>query len=117
MTEQTPTNRPAYEVTPDDKLWAALAYIFTPLVPILLMLLEDKKERPFLKAHGAQSLVFGIVLVVYYSISSVLTALLIGCAMLLLGLFLQFYWAYKAYQGELINIPVITDFVKNQGWA
>jgi uncharacterized membrane protein len=29
----------------------------------------------------------------------------------------MWYWAYKAYKGELITIPVVTDFVKNQGWA
>ena len=27
------------------------------------------------------------------------------------------YWGIKAYQGEHVNIPVITDLVKNQGWA
>lgn len=117
MTEQTPMNQPAYEVSQDDKLWAALAYVFTPLVSILLMVLEDKKDRPFLKAHAAQSLVLGVVLVIYYAISSALAVLLIGCAMFILGIFLQLYWAYKAYQGQLINIPVITDFVKKQGWA
>lgn len=41
------------EVTSDDKLWALLAYIFSPLVPIILMLMEDKKNRPFIKAHNA----------------------------------------------------------------
>jgi uncharacterized membrane protein len=29
----------------------------------------------------------------------------------------QIYWGYKAYQGEYVTIPVVTDFVKNQGWA
>jgi uncharacterized membrane protein len=31
--------------------------------------------------------------------------------------FIMLWWAYKAYKGEMINIPVVTDFVKNQGWA
>ena len=35
--------------TDDDKLWALLAYVFSPLVPIIIFLMEDKKERPFLK--------------------------------------------------------------------
>jgi uncharacterized membrane protein len=111
------SEQPAFEITQDDKLIAALGYVFTPLVPIIILLMEDKKERPFIKAHNMQTLVLGIVLIVYYTISSILTAFLIGCGMLLLGLIVQLYWAYKAYQGELINIPVITDFVKNQGWA
>ncbi|HEX9595901.1 MAG TPA: DUF4870 domain-containing protein, partial [Anaerolineales bacterium] len=48
-------------VTSDDKLWAALAYVFTPLVPIILLLIEDKKNRPFIKEHNMQALVWGIV--------------------------------------------------------
>jgi len=27
------------------------------------------------------------------------------------------YWGFKAYQGEYVVVPVITDFVKKQGWA
>ena len=27
------------------------------------------------------------------------------------------YWAYQAYQGQDIRIPMITDFIHNQGWA
>jgi hypothetical protein len=50
------------EVTSDDKLWALLTYVFTPLVPIIILLMEDKKNRPFLKAHNAQALFLGIIL-------------------------------------------------------
>jgi hypothetical protein len=31
--------------------------------------------------------------------------------------FYQLYLAYQAYQGQTINIPIITDFCKNQGWS
>ena len=27
------------------------------------------------------------------------------------------YWAYQAYQGQSVNIPVVTNFIKQQGWA
>lgn len=37
----------------DDRLMAALAYIFSPLVPIIFLLLDDKKNRPFIRAHNA----------------------------------------------------------------
>ncbi|OGO19024.1 MAG: hypothetical protein A2Z14_14210 [Chloroflexi bacterium RBG_16_48_8] len=101
--------------TSDDKLFAALAYVFSPLVPIIILFLEDKKNRPFIRAHNVQALVAGIVLAVILSILTVIT-----CGVGLLGWFvwlLMLYWAYKAYQGEYINIPLITDFVKGQGWA
>ena len=52
------------DVSSDDKLWAALAYVFSPLVPIVLMLMEDKKNRPFIRSHNAQALVLGIITII-----------------------------------------------------
>ena len=114
MTEQQIPEQPVSDVTQNDKLLAALAYIFTPIVSIILLLLEDKKDRPFIKAHNVQALVFGVV---YYLIVSILSFAVVGLCLIPVGIILQLYWAYKAYQGEMVNIPVITDFVKNQGWA
>lgn len=94
------------EVTSDDRLWAALAYVFSPLVPIILMFMEDKKNRPFIKAHNAQALILGIL--------TVLTSAM--CVGLLIWLY-QLFCAYKAYQGEYVEVPVITNLAKNQGWA
>jgi uncharacterized membrane protein len=37
------------------------------------------------------------------------------CVPLLWLVFL--YWAYQAYQGQMVNIPVVTNFIKGQGWA
>jgi uncharacterized membrane protein len=28
-----------------------------------------------------------------------------------------FYWAYLAYQGQIVNIPILTDFARKQGWV
>ncbi len=100
------------EVTSDDKLWAALAYAFSPLIPILLLLMADKKDRPFIKAHNVQALVTGLVVWVVVGVISPFT-----CGISLLGWVVMFYLAYQAYQGNTITIPVISDFVKNQGWA
>lgn len=94
------------EITSDDKLWAALTYVFAPLVPIILMLMEDKKNRPFLKAHNAQALILGII-----------TLVTSGFCVGILVWFYQLFLAYKAYQGEYVEVPVITNFVKGQGWA
>jgi hypothetical protein len=27
------------------------------------------------------------------------------------------YWGIQAYNGKMVEIPVITNFVKQQGWA
>jgi uncharacterized protein len=94
------------EVTSDDKLWALLAYIFSPLVPIIIMVMEDKKNRPFLKAHNAQALILGIIAVITSSFC-------IG----ILVWFYAIYLGFQAYNGKLVEIPVITNFCKGQGWA
>lgn len=102
------------EVTSDDKLWALLAYLFSPIVPVLILLMEDKKNRPFIKYHNMQALLVGAV--------NVLIAVLLGwlvfplCINTILTIAL-IYWAIKAYQGEMFTIPVVTDFMQKQGWA
>jgi uncharacterized protein len=101
------------EVTSDDKLWALLAYLLTPLIPIIIMLMEDKKNRPFLKAHNGQALVIGVIQIILWSLSFTCITGIIALVILVA----QIYWAVQAYQGNLVTIPVITDFVKNQGWA
>ena len=112
MTEEV-VNQMDPNVTDDDKLWTALAFVFTPLVPIILLLMDDKKDRPFIKFHNMPALLFGIV---WYVVAGVLSAVIIGLCMFPVGLVLQLFWAYKAYQGEYVEIPLLTDFVKNQGW-
>jgi len=99
------------EITSDDKLWVLLAYVLSPLVPIIILLLEDKKNRPFIKAHNTQALVLGVISVV---IGIVLSWTV--CVPLALWVYM-IYLGIQGYQGQYVTIPVITDFVKNQGWA
>ena len=94
---------PMSDVTSDDKLWAALSYALSPIVPIIILLMPDKKDRPFIKAHNAQALVLGII-------TAVTSAFCIG----ILVWFYQLYCAYLAYQGQLIEIPLISNMVKSQ---
>ena len=112
----TTTNVSTPEVTSDDKLWGMLAYLLNPIVPIIALLMEDKKNRKFVKYHSVQALAYWVVLFVLSSILSVIT-LGIGGIILGIGAFvLWILWSVKAYQGEWINIPVITDFCKKQNW-
>ncbi len=97
---------PMGEVTSDDKLWGLLIYVFSPLTPIIVLLMADKKDRPFIKAHNIQALILGIIAVVTSSF----------CVGILVW-FYQVYLGFQAYNGKQVVIPVISDFVKNQGWA
>jgi uncharacterized membrane protein len=102
------------DVTNDDKLWALLAYVIPVIVPIIILIMEDKKNRPFLKAHTMQALIWGIA---YSLIGGVTSALFIGLCILPVCWIISIYWGVQAYQGKYVTIPLLTDFVKKQGWA
>jgi uncharacterized protein len=102
------------EVTSDDRLWAFLSYLLSPLIPIVILLVEDKKDRHFIKAHYMQALVLGLVNVVVSVILG--PTIILSCAPLIIWL-VMVYWGIQAYQGRYVTIPVITEFVKNQGWV
>jgi uncharacterized membrane protein len=99
--EELMSQAPMSDVTSDDKLWAALAYVFSPLVPIIILLMADKKDRPFIKAHNTQALVLGIVTIVTSTF----------CVGILIW-FYQLYCGYQAYQGNLVEIPLISGMFK-----
>ncbi len=105
---------PMSDVTSDDKLWSLLTYIFTPLVPIIIMLMEDKKNRPFIRSHNAQALVVGIINLIIGIFLS--WTLILACVPLIIW-FVCIYWGIQAYNGKHVEIPVISNWVKSQGWA
>lgn len=98
---------PMSDVSQDDKLWAALGYLI-PLIALIVLFMEDKKSRPYIKFNAVQSLVATVVL-------SILSTVTCGFGAVLFLIVL--YWAYQAYQGQDVRIPFISDFIRNQGWA
>jgi uncharacterized membrane protein len=107
---------PSADVTSDDRLWALLAYIFTPIIPIVILLMPEKKERPFLKVHNIQALALGVVEVVVNIILSILSLGFLGCVVGLVFLAINIYFGVQANSGKIFEIPVITNFVRQQGW-
>ncbi|NLG99913.1 MAG: DUF4870 domain-containing protein [Chloroflexi bacterium] len=104
------------DVTSDDRLWALLAYILTPLVPVIILFLEDKKNRPFIKAHNSQALALGVVEFALNIIASIISFGLLGCILGIAFLAINIYYGVKAYNGATFEIPVLTNFVRQQGW-
>ncbi len=106
------------EITSDDKLWGLLSYVLAPIVPIIILFWEEKKNRPFLKAHLWQALVAGIVEIVISAILGVIP--FVQCIAPFVGLAIwvvMIYYGLQAFNGKTFTIPVISDFVKNQGWG
>ncbi len=101
------------DVTSDDRLWAMLAYILTPLVPIIILLMPDKKDRPFIKAHNGQALVLGVI---EWVINFLLSFVVIGCVTSIITLAVNIWLGIRANRGEMIEIPYLSNFVRQQGW-
>ncbi len=98
----------ADEITQDDKLWSLLSWIIWPL-GIVALLMEDKKNRPFVKHNAVQSVALGAVA---WGSSVIGIGLCVGPLAFIYAIFL----GIKANGGEWVTVPVITDFCKNQGW-
>jgi uncharacterized protein len=98
---------PSSDITSDDKLWALLGYL-VPIIPIIVLLMEDKKNRPFIRFHAFNSLALLVLEVVLGAV----TAGILGCLIWIYAIYL----GVMAYQGKWTPIPVLTDFMKKQGW-
>ena len=100
------------DITDNDKLMAAICYPISFIVSAVILLSESMKVRPFQKFHAVQAIAFDVVLWVIVVILAPFT-----CG-LSFFLWLATFWpAYKAYKGEYVEIPVITDFIRKQGWV
>jgi uncharacterized membrane protein len=102
------------DVTSDDKLWAALGYPIV-IVAIIVLFMEEKKARPFIKFHAVQAIALNIAVFIVGTLVSVLTLGIGGLCFPLLWIALL-YPAYLAYQGKSFEIPVVTPFLRNQHW-
>ncbi len=105
---------PAVEPTLDDRRWALLAYLFTPVTPLLLLMIAGARERPFVRPHLYQALALGVVQVALLILGP-FTFCISTVAFLLLYVAL-IYWGMRAYNGEAFEIPLVTQYMREQGW-
>jgi len=124
---QGSSNPPSGDVTENDRLMALLAYIIGVIVPIIILVSEENKNRPFQRYHAIQSLglwvassIYSVVACIAYFVLTTITLGILGVCLwilFLLPLVPVILYGIKAYQGEWVVIPVVTDFIKGQGWA
>ncbi|MBT6047347.1 MAG: DUF4870 domain-containing protein [Candidatus Scalindua sp.] len=116
MTEEPIQAEPVFNITDDDKLWAMLGYMpfIGAIVAILALIMEDKKTRPYIKFHAVQSLSLHVLNGI---ISGILSFVIIGVCTGILGILYMIFIGVKAYQGENVEVPFVTQFIKDQGWA
>jgi uncharacterized membrane protein len=126
MAEEKEVKVPVEEITNEDKMMGLLSYIIQIIVPLIILLTETMKVRKFQRYHAIQSLGLSAVSIIYsilacivYSVLSALTGGLGACCLwilFLLPLIPAVYYGILAYQGQYCEIPVLTDFMVNQGW-
>ena len=124
------------EASQDDKLIALLSYvtqIVIPLImPIIVLLSESSKKRPFQRYHAIQSLALSLLFFAIAAAATIGTGIiqvvpligqLVGLLMLCLmpiGWFMAvialLYYGYQAFQGKRFAIPGLTSMLRDQGW-
>ena len=124
----------------DDRLIAMLSYVtqllLPVIMPIIVLLSESSKTRPFQRYHAVQSLALVLVFWVIYLVAGMaltifqfipvlgwllgwLAGLVFFCLTpmyFVAGIGLLMYYGYQAYQGRRFAIPGLTSFLKDQGW-
>ncbi|MCB0046618.1 MAG: DUF4870 domain-containing protein [Caldilineaceae bacterium] len=124
------------DATDNDRLIAMLCYvsqILLPLImPLIVLISESSKRRPFQRYHAVQSLA---LLLTFIGISIVgligsailqivpLVGTLFGLLLLcltpifgLMALIALLYYGLQAYNGKRFAIPGLTSFLRRQGW-
>jgi uncharacterized membrane protein len=114
-------NAPTGDVTDNDRLLAALSYPI-PIVAIVILLVQEMKDRPFQRYHAVQALAVNVVLwlaiTILGCVLGVISAFVGGlCGFVPAILWLvTLYWAYEAFQGKYLTIPYLTEFLQRQNW-
>jgi uncharacterized membrane protein len=108
MSEQMYT--PPTDVTQDDKTMALLSYIFPLIVPLIVLLSENRKNRPIQRLHAVQSLTLTVI-------SIIVSITVIGACLSPVLYVWGIVVGVNAYQDKQMAIPFVSDFVKKQGWV
>lgn len=112
--QNAPLAQPVGEQSSDDKLFSAVAHALSffegGLVGPLIIYLLKKDESEFVAFHSLQSLYFGLAFFV-------LTLVTCGFgAILLVWPYLGFeaYAAWKAYEGEWYELPLVGKYAREK---
>jgi hypothetical protein len=120
-------------VTDDDRLlsmlsWLSMAVFSLPIVPFILLLSENTKNRSYQRYHAVTGLLFYAAAVVYELLAGTVFGILMTVPLVNLATCLclwviffvphaiALYYAFKAYGGKRIDLPYLTAFGRRQGW-
>lgn len=127
-----PAASAATTTSDDDRLMAALAWLSMvilqlPVVSLVLLLVEPNRTRAFQRYHSVTSILFWVAALAYEILAGIAYTIL-GFLTLTCGFFclwpillvphaLALYYAFQAYNGKQVEIPVLSEFAKGQSWV
>lgn len=104
--------RLANQTTPDQRIAAALGYLFTPMVP--LVALRGDVEDPFVRKHARQALLWAVpfllllaamIVVMIVAIRRDILFVCLSPFVFLLPFCPGAYWARRVYFGDDVTLP------------
>ena len=121
-----PAPQQQFTLNDNDRVVAALGYVFW-IVAVVMLILDDTKRKPLLRDHAVQGIGFAVVSIVYGFLATFIyiCAVIISFGILAFFLWVIFlvpvlvgaYFGYLAYTRDgLVEIPLLTDFMAEQGW-
>lgn len=120
MAGPAPTPNPGTGLAPN--VAGALSYLLGPITGVLFLVLE--KGSSFVRFHAMQSIVFGVLWIIFWIALSVISGLvpvlgwiagfLISAVAGLGGLVLWLLLMWKAYQGQEWELPIAGPIARKQ---
>lgn len=95
----------------DDKILYIFAYFLTFISGIICLVIAPNNKR--LRLHSFQAIILGVIMIIVAVIGAV--TFFFGFIFSLINLLIWLYGlyvGYKAYMGEDMTIPVVTDLAK-----
>lgn len=105
-----PPQMPPQPAAPDDstgRVLAALGYVFW-VIALIALLIDPYKNVRFVRFHAVQALGLGIAV---WAIGAALP--IVGWIAAIAGFIYQIYLAVKAWNGEMVEVPVVYNLVKS----
>jgi len=109
-----------------NRVLGALCYLLSPLVSIIVLIVDSLKNDRFLQFHAIQAIGFAVAVFVYsilasivYTVGTTVTLGLAGCVLWVLFFLPAIPWLYYTYlasQDKYFEIPWLTAFMVRQGW-
>ena len=103
-----------------ERLAAALAYVLTPVIPLVL-LAGSAKDNQYLRRHAAQGLIWSIVLLVLLTLTVVamvatLRSTLLAICLLPVLILVPFipgaFLARAVYRGSDVTLPIVSPLAE-----